>query len=257
MNNTISNEIIYREAASNLIDKINVARTYLNVHKPSLGTYGEILLMNTLSNLLPDDYEISQGFVVDCTSDKWISNQCDIIIHRKDCGVVRIFGYTKLIDVKYVDVVIEIKSSISEKTFHSTLKAFERLASKGVVSTFIFVYGRLTRRSLSNWLFSYHEISTDTSIITSETSKFDWPDKEWLPKGIASLYNNTFYSLSHIQTIDNDCIGYLAYNIHDYEDKAISSLQEFLNVVAQSINVDFEINTEHYSLKNGIPLFQI
>lgn len=29
MNNTISNEIIYREAASNLIDKINVARTYL------------------------------------------------------------------------------------------------------------------------------------------------------------------------------------------------------------------------------------
>ena len=140
--------------------------------------------MNTLSNLLPDDYEISQGFVVDCTSDKWISNQCDIIIHRKDCGVVRIFGYTKLIDVKYVDVVIEIKSSISEKTFHSTLKAFERLASKGVVSTFIFVYGRLTRRSLSNWLFSYHEISTDTSIITSETSKFDWPDKEWLPKGI-------------------------------------------------------------------------
>lgn len=257
MSNIISNEIRYRKAASNLIEQIREARSYLKVHKPSLGAYGEFLLIDTLSCLLPDDYEVSQGFVIDFTRDKWISNQCDIIIHRKDCGVVRIFGYTKLIDVKYVDAVIEVKSSISEKTFHSTLKAFERLASKGVVSTFIFVYGKLTRRSLSSWLFSYHEISTDTSIMTNETTKFDWPDKEWLPKGIASLYNNTFYSLSHIQTIDNDCIGYLAYNIHDYEDKAISSLQEFLNVVAQSINVDFEINTEHYSLKNGIPLFQI
>lgn len=257
MNNTVSNEIIYRAAASNLIDKINVARTYLNVHKPSLGTYGEFLLMNTLSNLLPDDYEISQGFVVDCTSDKWISNQCDIIIHRKDCGVVRIFGYTKLIDVKYVDVVIEVKSSISEKTFHSTLKAFERLASKGVVSTFLFVYGRLTKRTLSSWLFSYNETSTDTNTMISETSKFDWPDKEWLPKGIASLHNNSFYSLSHIQTVNNDYIGYLSYNIYDNEDKALSSLQEFLYVVAQSISIDFEINTERYSLKNGIPLSQL
>lgn len=257
MNNTISNEIKYRKAASNLIEQIVEVRSFLNVHKPSLGAYGEFLLMNTLSHLLPDDYEASQGFVVDYTGDKWISNQCDIIIHRKDCGVVRIFGYTKLIDVKYVNAVIEVKSSINEKTFHSTLKAFKKLASKGVVSTFIFVYGKLTRSSLSNWLFSYHEISTDTNIMIGETSKFDWPDQEWLPKGIASLHNNTFYSLSHIQTVNNDCIGYLTYNIHDNEDKAISSLQEFLNIVAQSINVDFEINTEHYSLKDGIPLFQM
>lgn len=257
MDNTISNERRYRKAASNLIEQINEARSYLKVHKPSLGSFGEFLLMNTLSHLLPDDYEVSQGFVVDYTSDKWISNQCDIIIHRKYCGIVRIFGYTKLIDVKYVDAVIEVKSTISKKTFHSTLKAFERLASKGVVRTFIFVYGKLTRRSLSNWLFSYHEVSTDTSIMIGETSKFDWPDKEWLPKGIASLHNNTFYRLSHLQNNNNDYIGYLAYNINDNEDKAISSLQEFLNIVSQSIRVDFEINAEYYSLKNGVPLFQM
>lgn len=257
MDNTISNEIRYRKAASNLIEQINEARSYLKVHKPSLGAYGEFLLMNTLAYILPDDHEVSQGFVVDHAGGKWISNQCDIIIHRKDYGVVRIFGYTKLIDVKYVDAVIEIKSSISEKTFHSTLKAFEKLASKGVVSTFIFIYGRLTKRSLSSWLFSYNETSTDTNTMIRETSKFDWPDKKWLPKGIASLHNNTFYSLSHIQTENNDCIGYLAYNINDNEDKAISSLQEFLNIVSKSISADFEINTEHYSLKNGIPLFQM
>lgn len=257
MDNTISNERRYRKAASNLIEQINEARSYLKVHKPSLGSFGEFLLMNTLSHLLPNDYEVSQGFVVDYTNDKWISNQCDIIIHRKYCGIVRIFGYTKLIDVKYVDAVIEVKSTISKKTFHSTLKAFERLASKGVVRTFIFVYGKLTRRSLSNWLFSYPEVSTDTSIMIGETSKFDWPDKEWLPKGITSLYNNTFYSLSHIQTVNNDCIGYLSYNIHDNEDRTLSSLQEFLYVVAQSISIDFGINTKRYSLKNGIPLFQL
>lgn len=222
-----------------------------------MGAYGEILLMNTLADILSNDYEVSQGFVVDYAGDKWISNQCDIIIHRKDCGIVRIFGYIKLIDVKYVDAVIEVKSSISEKTFHSTLKAFERLALKGVANTFIFVYGRLTKRSLSTWLFSYNEASADANIMLSETSKFDWPDKEWLPKGIASLHNNTFYSLSHIQTANNDCIGYLAYNVHDNQDKAISSLQEFLNIVSQSLSVDFEINTEHYSLKNGIRLFQM
>lgn len=257
MDNTISKEIRYRRAASNLIEQIYEAKSYLKVHKPSLGTYGEFLLMNTLANILPDDYEVAQGFVVDYADDKWISNQCDIIIHRKDCGVVRIFGFTKLIDVKYVDAVIEVKSSISEKTFHSTLKVFERLESKGIENTFIFVYGRLTKRSLSRWLFSYNMTSTDTNTMISATSKFDLPDKEWLPKGIASLHNNIFYSLSHIQTGNNDCFGYLAYNIHDNEDKAISSLQEFLNIVTQSINVDFEINIEQYSLKNGIPLFQI
>ena len=111
--------------------------------------------------------------------------------------------------------------------------------------------------SLSNWLFSYHEIITDTSIMIGETPKFDWPDKEWLPKGIASLYNNAFYSLSHIQTDKEDCVGYLAYNNHDNEDNVISSLQEFLYTVFQSISLDFEINTEQYSLKNGILLFQI
>ena len=188
---------------------------------------------------------------------KWTSHQCDIIIHHKDCGIVQSFGNVKLIDVKSVCAVIEVKCSITEKTFHTTLKAFERLASKGVVNTFIFIYGRLTKRSLSSWLFSYNEISSDTNTMISKTSKFDWPDEKWLPKGIASLHNNNFYSLSHIQTANNDCIGYLSYNIHDNEDKAISSLQEFLNIVSQSISIDWEINTESYSLKNGIPLFQM
>lgn len=207
-----SKENQYRKYALNLVQKIKEARYYLNIHKPSLGAYGEFLLMETLSLILPDNLKVSQGFVVDYTGEKWESPQCDIIIHHKDWGIVQTFGNVKLIDVKSVCAIVEVKSSIIEKTFHTTLKTFEKLASKGVKNTFIFVYGRLTKRSLSSWLFSYNGIVVDTNTLISETTKFDWSDIEWLPKGIASLHNNTFYGLSHIQTVNGDYMGYLAYN---------------------------------------------
>ena len=41
-----------RKAASSLIEQINEARSYLKVHKPSLGAFGEFLLMDTLSQMI-------------------------------------------------------------------------------------------------------------------------------------------------------------------------------------------------------------
>lgn len=97
----ISKEKLYREQATLLINKICYARDYLKNHKPSLGYYGEFLILKALQNILPNQFKISQGFIVD-SEDNWISNQCDIIIYNKDCPNIKTFGDIKLIEAKFV-----------------------------------------------------------------------------------------------------------------------------------------------------------
>lgn len=119
------------------------------------------------------------------------------------------------------------------------------------------MYGQFSNNLLSKWLFSYRKSSVLFKDEGYNDSIFDWPDINRLPKGIVSLDKNILYICSHVQTEKGDFVGYLAHNNHDSEDKAISSLQEFLHVVSHSLNKKFEINVEHYSILNGITLFQM
>ena len=248
----------YRQQATVLMKKMDKARMLFTNHKPSIGYVGELLLRQVLRNLLPKEYGICQGFILNNiikTEDK-LSTQCDIIIFRKENGSIAYsIGDLKVINASYVIAVIEVKSSLNKDTFLSTLEAFEKLQELRVEHKFVFVFGKLSRRSLRRWFFQYRfPKNSNEEVLVMDTALYDWSDMEWLPESILSLESHNLFVLDHLQDDDNDFIGYTSYKIKDKTNMEISCLQEFLANVMDLINSTFEIDRNDYSIKDGFPI---
>jgi hypothetical protein len=247
----------YRQQAKIFLGKIKEARAFFGNHKPSIGFVGEYILRNSLKALMPHSYGICQGFV---THNGNISKQCDIIIYTKGKDDIRkSYGELENVNAESVVSVIEVKSSLSKKTFHTTIKAFELLEQFGITNSSIFIYDKLTYRSLKRWLFEYKYPSANADKnIVADTYLYDWPDKEWLPNSIVALESNKYFKLNHLSAYDGDWIGYSALNIKDHSNAQISCLQEFFSDILMAINGEvIPVDIEKYSIDNGVVLFRI
>lgn len=254
MRATITQEQHYRVQAARLLKKLSIGREWLSIHKASLGAYGERLLIQTIKVLIPKEYDLCQGFITDGNK---TSKQCDVIIYRKGKSVIRSFGNIKFIKAESVVTVVEVKSSVQEKTFHTTLEAFEKLQSLGVVNTFLFVYNRLSKNSISKWLISYKLKDFHTGGIVSDTYLYDWSDKDWLPNAILSLDSESLYSQEYAPFDNGDWLGYITYSFVDKEDLAVSCLQEFLKCILRLVNANTpDIGFKHLTFDKAIPLFR-
>lgn len=246
----------YRKLAKVFLRRIEEARQYFSNHKPSIGFVGEYILRNSLHTLVSQSYGICQGFV---TYKGEISRQCDVIIYTKGKkSIHKSYGELKIVNAESVAAVIEVKSSLSKKTFYTTLKAFEKLYSLRVPNCFLFVYGTLSRRRMSDWLFSYKYpyLCTEQHLVT-ESYLYDWPDMEWLPNSILALESNKYFKLGHISADNGDWGGYTALNIKDGKDATISCLQEFFSDIITFIHGnEIPIKFENYSIEDGIGLFR-
>ena len=245
-----------RRQAKVFLKRINEARTFFVAHKPSIGYAGEHLLRQSLRSLIPQPYGICQGFVI--YKDE-LSRQCDVIIYKKsESAIKKSFGDLKIVQAESVVSVIEVKSSMSKETFRSTLNAFEKLKKLQVTNCFLFIYDRLTCRSLRRWLFECKfPLKCTEEFIVTDCNQFDWLDKGWLPNAILTLDTNKFYSLSHISAYDGDWVGYAALKIEDRKDMQISCLQEFFESILDLINEDYwQIDINKYSIEDGIKLFR-
>lgn len=248
----------YRQQAVFFIKEINKARLLFANHKPSIGYVGEELVRITLRKLLPKEYGVCQGFVLNnkIKQEDNISRQCDIIIFHKDKKSIAFsIGELKVINAHSVVAVIEVKSLINKDTFHSTLEAFKKLEELRVNHNFIFVFNKITKRALQRWFIQYKLPNNINESIAVDTGVYDWSDKEWLPKSVLSLESHKYYILDHLQDDNNDWTGYLSYKITDKKNKEISCLQEFLGSVVNLINGTFAINQNDYSIEDGFPLF--
>lgn len=243
----------YRRQAKIFLGRIKETRAFFGNHKPSIGYVGENILRNSLKVLMPHSYGICQGFVAYCGE---ISRQCDIIIYTKGKDSIhKSYGELKIVNAESIVAVIEVKSSINKETFHTTLKAFEQLEQFGVTNSYLFVYEKLTYRSLKRWLFEYKHPSSN---VDTDTYLYDWPDKEWLPNSIVALESNKYFKLNHISAYDGDWIGYSALNIRDHPDAQISCLQEFFSDILMTINGEvIAIDIEKYSIDGGVVLFRM
>jgi len=253
----MKSEEIYRKEARTMLSNIQKARGLFCNHMPSIGYVGEQILLQSLKRILPKEYDICQGFVQ--SSDFQLSSQCDIIIYRKGIGAIHYsFNDLKVIDYSSVIAVIEVKSSVNKKTFFTTLDAFNVLGKFGVRNCFLFVFNKMTRKSINSRFLQYRFPKSDKDgWIVSDTELYDWPDKEWLPKSILSLASCKYYVLGHIQDDNNDWVGYAAYKITDKENKEISCLQEFFATITNMLNITLEIEQDGYSIRDGFPLFQM
>lgn len=249
----------YRQQARILIKKMIEARKIFTKHKPSIGYVGELLLRQVLRNLLPIEYGICQGFILNNnikTEDK-LSTQCDIIIFRKGSeSIAYTIGDLKVINASYVFAVIEVKSSLNKDTFLTTLEAFEKLQELRVMYKFVFVYGKLSRRSLRRWFFQYrYPKNCNEGFFVMDTELYDWSDIEWLPKSILSLESHNLFVLDHLQDDNSDNVGYASYKITDKTNVEISCLQQFFANMMDVLNGTFEIDINDYSIKDGFPLY--
>ena len=246
----------YRKQAKVFLRRLNEAKQFFFNHKPSIGYVGEYLLRQSLLFLIPQSYGVCQGFVI---YKKEISRQCDIIIYRKgENAIHKSYGELKIVNAESVVTIIEVKSSITQKTYNSTLKAFEQLYTLRVTHCFLFVYGQLTQRKLRNWLFSYKNSNTCTEqYIVTDSYLYDWSDIEWLPNSVLALESNKYFKIDHILTDNDDWVGYTALNIKDSKDARINCLQEFFSDIVMSICDDtMPMDIESYSIEDGIELFR-
>lgn len=236
------------------------ARKLFTKHKPSIGYVGELLLRQVLRNLLPKEYGICQGFILNnnIKNEDKLSTQCDIIIFRKESdSIVYSIGDLKVIYASYVIAVIEVKSSLNKDSFLATLETFEKLQKIRVEHKFVFVYGKLSRRTLRRWFFQYrYPKNSNEEVLVMDTSLYDWSDIEWLPKSILSLESHNLFVLDHLQDDNNDYVGYSSYKIKDKTNKEISCLQQFLANVMDLLDGTFEIDRNDYPIINGFPLYR-
>ena len=167
-------------------------------------------------------------------------------------------GELKVINACYAVAVIEVKSSIRKESFFTTLKAFERLEELGVRNKFIFVFGSVSKQSLSNWFFQYnYPKSNNNEWMVMDTELYDWSDKERLPNSILSLESCKYYVLDHLQDEKKDRIGYASYKITDSKNMEISCLQEFFASIMEMLNGKFYVDQNDYSIKDGFTLWKM
>ena len=186
----------YRQQAIFFIKEINKARILFANHKPSIGYVGEELLRSALRDLLPKEYGVCQGFILndEIKREGNISRQCDIIVFRKGKqSVAYSIGELKVINAHSVVAVIEVKSSITKATFYSTLEAFRKLEELRVKHKFIFVFNKITKQALPRWLFQYRLLKGVSEPIAIDTCLYDWSDKEWLPISVLSLESHNLF----------------------------------------------------------------
>lgn len=251
----------YRRQAEVFLGKMNMARKLFANHLPSIGYVGEYLLRHVLMRILPNDFDVCQGFILNDKSkneDK-LSRQCDIIVYRKGRGAVSCsIGELKVINACSAVAVIEVKSSIGKKTFITTLEAFEKLGILGVRNKFVFVFGPISKQSLSKWFTQFRISQNHTDdYLTMDCELYDWSDKDWLPNSILSLKSCKYYVLDHIQDNKNDWVGYASYKITDKKNKEISCLQEFFASVMEMLNGKFYVDQNNYSIKDGFTLWKM
>ena len=235
------------------------ARKLFTKHKPSIGYVGELLLRQVLRKLLSKEYGLCQGFVLDnyIKNEGKLSTQCDVIIFCKESGAIAYsIGDLKVINASYVIAVIEVKSSLNKNSFLTTLETFEKLQKIRVDHKFVFVFGKLSRRSLRRWFFRYrYPKNRNEEVLVMDTALYDWSDMEWLPESILSLESHNLFVLDHLQDDNNDYVGYASYKIADKTNREISCLQQFLSNVMDLLDGTFEIDRNMYSIKDGFPLY--
>lgn len=251
----------YRQQAKTLLDKRNEAKSLFSKHMPSIGYVGEHILRQSLKEVLTSDFSVCQGFVFNTSSsdENILSKQCDIVIYRKaNEAVMYSVGELKVINACYAVAVIEVKSSIRKESFFTTLKAFERLEEIGVRNKFLFVFGSISKQSLSNWFFQYKYPKSDNNEwIVMDTELYDWSDNERLPNSILSLESCKYYVLDHLKDEKNDWVGYASYKITDSKNMEISCLQEFFASVMEMLNGKFYVDQNDYSIKDGFSLWKM
>lgn len=258
----------YRLKAECLLTQINDGREFLSHHKPSLGFWGEHLLRGLLRENLPNDVNVTQGFVtldedfdsirqklfylihkkednVERVFSDPISPQCDIILYRDK--VVKSFGEIDIVNAKDVVCVIEVKCSINRKGFKDVLSNFKRLSAMGVQYKYIFTYNAPKYGTLTSYFYPKQDKMNDEVIVDDGANAlYDHGDEAYLPSAIIGA-NRDYLLCQDLIIGEPDKYGYVAYRLTK-EKANLSCLQLFLSSLFQIIEEEDDISKKPFEM---------
>lgn len=232
----------YRVKAHTLFGILLESYEFLKQHKPSLGNFGEHILRDFLSKILPHDIGVTQGFVQGMNGVS--SPQCDIIIYKKTTdAIVKKFGDIYIISSKDVLSTIEVKTRIQRKTFRSSVKAFKKLANMGCCNNYIFVYNAISPQALCSYFYP----KINDNIKGNEI--YNHGDQYHLPIAICNLQSNYYLCQDYVIN-ERDEYGYIAYQLKD-DVSEISCLQIFIGTL---INLCHSNDTDKNEVSGDIDI---
>lgn len=127
INTIINKEIIgFIDAYSNWAPALYKGRETNTLHPGEYGTYREILIRELLKNIIPGQFKVGEGFILNPNDEAGdVSTQCDVIIYAD--------SYTPFIDKGYenffpVETVVSIGEVKSDLTFSTLTAALVKLA---------------------------------------------------------------------------------------------------------------------------------
>ena len=115
---------VSRKILLNKFELASIAR-----HKTVLGNAREIFVREFLEKILPTDIEYKTGQIVNITRN--LSNQCDIILQKKNSPCLNLADNSQISFYEYVLSILEIKSSLNENAISDAKKHTERLLKLG------------------------------------------------------------------------------------------------------------------------------
>lgn len=155
-------------------------------HKYLAGKQKEIVLSQLIKPVLPHQYDVGSGKVIDSRS--FISKETDIIIFSKRLIQPLLFEANfGLFPIESVLACIEVKSSLKKKDYRTTFEKFKEISSKAIISPGSF---DMTDRDIKTTTFKpFFEIFSFCSDLTNKSNypnnefdRYKEIDKEWVNK---------------------------------------------------------------------------
>lgn len=222
----------YRLKAEELLFRWKQIKSLSPNHNLSIGLFAENILRHFLREVLPKKAVVTQGII---SHNGRLSNQCDIIIYNGlEYAPIYTFSDFDIVPSESVYCVIEVKSSISRKTFTKTLSDFEKLTQLNVHRKYLFIFNSCQLSTFEQYFHIirnpvYRGLPQDVSYIVNGPS-YDHDSFGDLPDAIISLNQKFFLQKAFCS---EDTMGYHAYIAKDDTNQEIIGLQTFVEEITR------------------------
>ncbi|TBW60225.1 hypothetical protein EZV77_19405 [Burkholderia thailandensis] len=226
-----------------LLQKLNQVKAFIKKHNPTIGLLTEEILRDFLRTHLPRVISVEQGFII--RENNELSRQCDIIIYDS----LLYAPFYRINDVVVVPeesvlAIVEVKTSITQDTFHDVIKYFADFKEFHRIKTHLFIFNSTSIKSLRKYFHNYKH--------PGEYQQFDHDTFQWLPDEITGI-NPSFHLTKDGVISDRDEMGYTSYFFDGLDGTEISALENFFLSIYRTVETYIESNLMRpdNSAKNG------
>lgn len=215
-----------------LLQKLKQVKAFVKRHNPTIGLLTEEILRDFLRTHLPKVVSVEQGFIIRKNGE--LSRQCDIIIY--DCMFYAPFyriNDVVVVPEESVLALVEVKTSITKKSFHEVIEYFADFKEFGSIKTYLFMFKSASISRLSDYFHNYKH--------PGAYQQFDHDTFQWLPDEITGV-NPSFHLRKDGVITEQDQMGYTSYFFEGMDGEEISALENFFLSIYHTVETYIDKN---------------